>query len=82
MNIKPVRFTRHARSRMHQHHIDEESVALAIREPDKLLPSIKGRYNAFKETANRIIRVTFIEEADRILVITVSPRRHFQGGIR
>ena len=82
MNAKPVHYTRHARSRMRQHYISEESVNLTIREPDQLLPSIKNRYNALKRTANRIIRVTFTEEAARILVITVSPRRHFQGGAR
>jgi len=75
VKAKPVHYARHARSRMRQHHISEESVNLTIREPDQLLSSIKGRYNAFKRTANRVIRVTFTEEADRILVITVSPRR-------
>ena len=80
MNIKPIRYTRHARSRMRQHHIDEESVALAVREPDQLLSSIKSRYNALKRIDDRIIRVTFLEQAEHILTITVSPRRHFQGG--
>ena len=82
MNIKPIRYTRHTRSRMRQHHIDEESVALAVREPDQLLSSIKSRYNALKRIDDRIIRVTFLEQAEHILAITVSPRRHFQGGAR
>ena len=82
MNMKPVRYTRHAISRMRQHLISEESVVLTIGEPDQLLPSIKNRYNALKRMANKIIRVTFIEEVDRILVITVSPRKHFQGGAK
>ena len=82
MNLKPVRYTRHARSRMRQHQISEESVISTLTEPDQLLPSIKSRYNALKQLGNRIIRVTFLEEAEHILVITVSPRRHFQGGER
>lgn len=49
---------------MRQHHIDEESVTLAIREPDQLLPSIKSRYNALKQIDSRIIRVTFLEETE------------------
>ena len=79
---KPIHYTRHARSRMRQHHIEEENVALAIREPDQLLPSIKSRYNALKQIGHRIIRVTFLEEAEHTLVITVSPRKHFPGGGR
>jgi hypothetical protein len=79
VSIKPIHYTRHARSRMRQHRIEEESVSLAIRESDQLLPSIKSRYNALKHIGNRIIRVTFLEEAEHILIITVSPRKHFQG---
>ena len=82
MNIRPVWYTRHARSRMRQHQISEESVISTLREPDELLPGIKSRYNALKQIGDRIIRVTFLEEAEHILIITVSPRRHFQGGGR
>ena len=67
---------------MRQHHIDEEIVGLTIRQPDQLLPGIKSRYNALKQIGDRIIRVTFLEQAEHILAITVSPRRHFQGGAR
>lgn len=63
---------------MRQHRISEESVVLTIGEPDQLLPGIRNRYNALKRMANKIIRVTFVEEVDRIVVITVSPRRHSQ----
>ena len=80
--MKPIRYTHHARSRMHQHRISEESVISTLTEPDQLLPSIKSRYNALKQIGNRIIRVTFLEEAEHMLVITVSPRKHFQGGDR
>jgi uncharacterized protein YuzE len=66
VKAKPVHYTRHARSRMRQHRISEESVILTIGEPDQLLSSIKGRYNALKRIAHRVIRVTFREEADRI----------------
>jgi len=77
LTIKPIRYTRHARSRMRQHRINEESVVSTLREPDQLLSSIKGRYNALKKISTKVIRVTFLEEANRILVVTVSPRKHF-----
>lgn len=41
MSEKPIYYTHHARSRMCQHRISEESVVLAIEEPDQLLPSIR-----------------------------------------
>jgi hypothetical protein len=62
---------------MRQHQISEESVVSTLREPDQLLPSIKGRYNALKKINTKVIRVTFLEEADHILIVTVSPRKHF-----
>jgi len=49
---------------------------------DRLLPGIKSRYNALRQVGNRIIRVTFLKEAEHTLGITVSARRHFQGGVR
>lgn len=82
MSGKAIYYTHHARSRMRQHRNSKESVVLAIGEPDQLLPSIKNRYNALKRMDNIIIRVTFVEEVERILVITVSPRKHFQGGAK
>lgn len=54
-----------------------KNVISTLKEPDQLLSSIKGRYNALKKISAKVIRVTFLEEADRILVVTVSPRKHF-----
>jgi hypothetical protein len=76
--LKPIRYTRHARSRVQQHHIDETGVISALESPEQLLPSVKSRYNALKKIGTGIIRVTFIEETDHSLVITVSPRKCFQ----
>jgi len=64
---------------MRQHRINEESVLSALEKPDQLLPGVKNRYNALKKVDAGIIRVTFVEEADDMLVITVSPRKHFEG---
>jgi hypothetical protein len=69
LSIKLVRYTRHARNRIRQHQITEEDVGSTVKEPDQLLPSIKSRYTALKQVSNRIIRVTFLEEVNHILVI-------------
>jgi len=47
-----------------------------LSEPDETRPSIKERFNAFKTTDNVLLRVTYREEAQRIIVVTVTPRRH------
>lgn len=60
----------------------EEEAEDTIRNPDLLMPSIKGRSNAFKYTGGRYLRVTLKEEDDGILVITVTIRkRPFSGGV-
>jgi hypothetical protein len=63
---------------MRQHRINEANIISTLENPDQLLPSVKNRYNAFKRVTSGIIRVTFIEEADNLLVVTVSPRKRFQ----
>ena len=71
-------YTRHARSRMRQHRISIDNVVETIAAPDQLLPGVKNRYNALKRIGNKIIRVTWVKENDRIVIITVSPRKCFQ----
>jgi hypothetical protein len=63
---------------MRQHHISDESVVSALENPDQLLPGVESRYNALKRVSAGIIRVTYLEESDNLLVITVSPRKRFQ----
>ncbi len=54
-----------------------------LKNPDRLEPSVKGRYNAFKFMNGRFVRVTYQEIADHFLVITVVVRRRpFQGATK
>jgi hypothetical protein len=48
--------------------------------PDSLGKSVKGRMNAFKFMNGRYLRVTFKEELDDILVVTVTIRKKPFGG--
>jgi len=48
---------------------------MALREPEYTAPSVKERINAFKFAGNRYLRVTFKEESDHFLVITVTIRK-------
>lgn len=78
--MKPVKYDRHARRRMKEREVTEKEVEITIGEPDSMDASIKGRKNTYKFIGNRFLRVTFKEESDRILVITVTMRKKpFKG---
>ena len=73
--MKPIYYDRHARRRMRERGITPEDVAETLRTPDRVEPSIKGRFNAFRRIGGRLIRVTFREETDHLLVITAVWKR-------
>lgn len=78
--MKPIRYDRHARRRMKEREVTEEEIEITINAPEYTELSIKGRKNAYKFTSNRFLRVTYKEEYDHILVITVTVRkRPFKG---
>jgi len=73
--MKLIKYDRHARRRMKDRHVIDDEVKSAIEDADFLEQSIKGRLNAFKFINGRYLRVTFKEEPDHILVITVTIRK-------
>ena len=52
-----------------------EDVQSTLTIPDGVLPTEKDRLNAVKRLGERFLRVTYKEEEDHILVVTVTPRR-------
>lgn len=81
--MKQILYDRHARRRMKERGAGETEVESVISDPDLLLPSVKDRMNAFRWLNGRHLRVTFKEETDTILVITVAVRkRPFVGDNR
>ena len=76
-----IKYDRHARRRMKERGVTEKEAEITIKEPEYIEPSIKGRKNAYKFISGRFLRVTFKEEYDHILVITVTVRKKpFKGG--
>ena len=69
-----IRYDRHARRRMRWRGISEIEVEQTVMEPDRLESSIRDRTNAYKRIGDRLIRVTFAESGDDILIITVVDR--------
>ncbi len=45
-------------------------------------PDEDNHLNSSKMVGNRVIRVTHVEEASRIVIITVTPRRRLSGSHR
>ncbi len=73
--MKPIKYDRHAKRRMEERGVTEEEAEITIKEPEHLKASIKGRQNAYRFIGGRFLRVTFKEEVNHILVITVTVRR-------
>lgn len=51
--------------------IAEKEVKSAILQPESIVDSIKGRKNAFKHIGSKYLKVTFIQEKERMVVITL-----------
>ena len=80
--VMPLYFTRHARNRMRQYRITRVEVESVLEAPDLVEPDEDDRLNATKVLPDKVIRVTYVEEATRIVVITVTPRRRIDAGHR
>ncbi|PKB79636.1 MAG: hypothetical protein BZY88_12530 [SAR202 cluster bacterium Io17-Chloro-G9] len=52
-----------------------EDVESTLAFPDKVLTTEKDRHNAIKRLGERFLRMTYKDEEDHILVVTVTPRR-------
>ena len=60
---------------MRWHKVIEPEVVSAISKPDFLSPSLEGKQNAWIKVPEKYLRVTYKEEADRILVITAVKKK-------
>ena len=73
--MEPITYCRHARKRMKDRIVTEEEVSFVVNQADYIELDVKDRKNAYKYINDRFIRVTFKEENDNILIITVTIRR-------
>ncbi|MBI4715602.1 MAG: DUF4258 domain-containing protein [Nitrospirae bacterium] len=69
-----IYLSRHARRQMKWRDVSEAEVEEVMRRPEVTEDSVKGRKNAFKHLGGKWLKVTFIEEPDRIVVVTVVDR--------
>ncbi len=67
---KPIRYDRHARRRMKWRRISDSNVEETLNSPDKIESTFVGRMNAFKRIGERLIKVTYRESDNEVLVIS------------
>ena len=77
MDDRQIILSRHARRRMNLYNITFEQIAQTLGIPDRVEPTIKKRYNAYKKIGDRYLRVTYLEEEKRYLVVSTTPRKRF-----
>jgi hypothetical protein len=65
---------------MRKFKIDKDDIIKTIRFPDILQPSVKNRINAWVKKEHRYIRVTYLKEDGRIIVVTVTLKEKGPGG--
>jgi len=66
-----ISFSRHARRQMKWRDITEDEVKDTILYPESVEDSIKDRKNAFKHIGNKYLKVTYREESNKIIIVTV-----------
>ena len=70
-------FTQHARARMADPHrgvVTEEEVCSVLASPTVSYVGIDGKQNVLGEVNGKHIRICFVEDKDRLLIITVINR--------
>ena len=71
MKRRTIYLTRHAKRRMKWRGISLEEVKEIVASPDRVEKLATGRKNAFKSIGIKLIRVSYIDEKDRIKIISV-----------
>ena len=67
-----VYLSRHARNRMRKFRISPEEARQAIEAPEFIEASERGRQNAWKKKGDKYVRVTYLGEGGKTIVITVA----------
>jgi len=63
-------FSRHARRRIKWRELNTDEVIETIKSPEKVETTIFGRMNAYKKIGIKLLKVTYKEEQDKIIVIS------------
>ncbi len=65
-----IYFSRHAKRQMKWRKISEEEVKNTVLYPETIEESVKNRKNVFKHIGNKWLKVTFVREDNKIIIVT------------
>jgi hypothetical protein len=71
---REIHLTRHAQRRLKWRNISLDDVEACLTHPDKVEQMPTGRTNASKSIGKKLIRVSYVEEEERIMVVSVVDR--------
>ena len=66
-----VKYTRHARRRMKWRKISKEEIEKTLEAPDRTESCGEKRVNVFKSLGKRLLKVSYVIEANEIVIISV-----------
>jgi len=66
-----VKYTRHAKRRMKWRKISKEEIEKTLEVPDRTESCGEKRVNAFKSLGKRLLKVSYVIEANEIVIISV-----------
>lgn len=59
--------------------VSEAEVLSVLNVPDRIEQSIDDRRNAYKLVSNRLLKVTYVEEAGDVVIVTVIEKESVGG---
>jgi hypothetical protein len=65
-----IEFSRHAKRQMRWRKITELEIKEVVNHPENVEDSIYGRKNVFKKIGDRLLKVTYRHEGQKIIIIT------------
>ncbi|MEW6571453.1 MAG: DUF4258 domain-containing protein [Nitrospirota bacterium] len=79
--MKMIKYTTHghAKNRMRLHRIEEAEIESAIDNPEFTEQSSEGKLNVWKRASEKYLRMTFKEEAGKVLIITAVKKKKGWG---
>jgi hypothetical protein len=81
MPEKPLFLTRHARNKRRRWGITDDEIQEVLELPEASERSGANRVNYWRRWRNAWLCVTAVEEAERMVIITIVPRERGPGGV-
>jgi len=65
-----IELSRHAKRQMKWRKIAEEEIIEVVTDPERVEDSVHGRKNAFKKIGDRLLKVSYKYDGEKLIIIT------------